>query len=142
MIIGVISPAEGWAARLAVRNTWANWSGDGLSWRESGPKLSWKMERFLRKKFNKTTTTTEETRHSYSVRVLFVVSRSLEPATMQKVEEEADIYRDLIVSDNPEGYSNLPLKTLSLMNYYLENCQNSRYLLKADDDIFVRKESF
>ena len=76
------------------------------------------------------------------MRVLFIMSRSLDPVTMLKVKEEARIYQDLIVSDNPEGYSNLPLKTLSLMNYYLDNCQNSRYLLKVDDDVFVREESF
>ena len=100
------------------------------------------MERFLEKKFNKSRTTTEMSHHSYSVRVLFMLSRSLDPVTMLKVKEEARIYQDLIVSDNPEGYSNLPLKTLSLMNYYLDNCQNSRYLLKVDDDVFVREESF
>ena len=104
--------------------------------------LGRKMERFLEKKFNKSRTTTEMSHHSYSVRVLFMLSRSLDPVTMLKVKEEARIYQDLIVSDNPEGYSNLPLKTLSLMNYYLDNCQNSRYLLKVDDDVFVREESF
>ena len=100
------------------------------------------MERFLEKKLNKSKTTTEEAHCSFSVRVLFVLSRILDAVTMLKVEEEARIYQDLIVSDNPEGYSNLPLKTLSLMNYYLEKCQNSRFLLKVDDDVFVRKESF
>ena len=69
-------------------------------------------------------------------------SRSLDPETMLKVEEEARIHRDLIVSDNPEGYSHLPLKTLSLMNYFLQNCQGARYLLKVDDDVFVRQDSF
>ena len=141
VLIGVISAAEGGTARLAVRKSWATWAGDGLSCRQAGPSLSRKMERFLRKKLNKSKTTTEETHCSYSVRVLFILNRSLDPVTMLKVEEEARIYQDLIVSDNPEGYSNLPLKTLSLMNYYLENCQNSRYLLKVDDDVFVRRES-
>ena len=142
LIIGVISPAEGVILRQAVRKTWAKWSGDDLSWRQSEPKISRKMERFLRRKFNKTTkSTNEENPHSYSVRVLFMLNRSRDPDTMLRVEEEACIFQDLIVSDNPEGYSNLPLKTLSVMNFYLENCRGSRFLLKTDDDVFVRKES-
>ena len=40
LIIGVISPAEGVILRQAVRETWAKWSGDDLSWRQSEPKIS------------------------------------------------------------------------------------------------------
>ena len=136
LLIGVVSPADGRNARLAVRHSWGAWAGDALTSRQEEKNLSRRMENFMRKKPKKMKT--EKSHKSYSVRILFLVSKSPDTDIMLSLDQEADTFRDLIISNNPEGYSNLPLKTLTLMDYYLGQCGNSRYLLKVDDDVFLR----
>ena len=136
LLVGVFSPAGGRSARLAVRNSWGGWAGVGLSSTQEKKSLSRRMENFLRKKLKKFKT--EETGKPYSVRIIFLVGSSPDTNTMLSLNQEADTFRDLLISSNPEGYSNLPLKTLTLMDYYLALCKSSRYLLKVDDDVFLR----
>ena len=136
LLVGVVSPAADRSARLAVRNSWGGWAGQALTSSQEKKSLSRRMETFLRKKLKKFKT--EEAGKPYSVRIIFLVGSSPDNNTMLSLDQEADTFRDLLISSNPEGYSNLPLKTLTLMDYYLAECKGSRYLLKVDDDVFLR----
>ena len=98
--------------------------------------MSRKMKKFFRRKF--TESKSEETHYYYSVKIIFMVSRSADGDIMSLLGQEADTFQDLVISDNQESYSNLPLKTLALMNYYIDYCKNSKYLVKVDQDVFLR----
>ena len=73
------------------------------------------------------------------VRVVFFLGHSdgkfkhLQP----KVIRESDIYGDIIQNKIVDSYRNLTLKTLVALKWSREHCSGAKFLMKADDDIFV-----
>ena len=77
-------------------------------------------------------------RKTPSLDLVFIVSSIKSRGDlMQQVDREAGDRQDILVSDNEDGYRNLPLKTLALMHYFHSHCHKAKYLLKVDDDVFV-----
>ena len=131
---GIISSPSQKTRRMAIRNTWAQWSGRNVTWREEGRKVSKNMKKFLeKKKLYKE----EEEHRSYSVRTFFIVGRVKSEEEMMALKEEAKEYGDILITNNKEGYSNLPLKTMAMMDYFINHCHNASYLVKMDDDVFL-----
>ncbi|KAJ8881922.1 hypothetical protein PR048_018408 [Dryococelus australis] len=63
---------------------------------------------------------------------------AVESITRQKaLQEESDMYGDMIQSQNVDRYRRLPLKTLSLLQWVDEHCPGARFVLKTDDDMFI-----
>ena len=105
-----------------------------MTWREEGRKVSKNMKKFLeKKKLYKE----EEEHRSYSVRTFFIVGRVKSEEEMMALKEEAKEYGDILITNNKEGYSNLPLKTMAMMDYFIKHCHNASYLVKMDDDVFL-----
>ena len=48
------------------------------------------------------------------------------------------MYQDLIISRVMDHYENLGLKTISALDWVIQNCAESEYVLKVDDDMFVQ----
>lgn len=53
------------------------------------------------------------------------------------LEEESNLYRDIIQQDFLDTYNNLTLKTLMGMEWVSKFCPNASYVMKADSDIFL-----
>ena len=132
--IGVISSPGQKTRRMAIRNTWGQWTRRKVTWRGKDRRISKNMKKFLEKR----NLYKEDIEHrSYSVSVFFTVGRVKSEEDMEFLHQEAEEYKDMLITNNKEGYSNLPLKTVAMMDYFTQHCHNASYLLKMDDDVFL-----
>uniref|UniRef100_A0A8D8WQW6 Hexosyltransferase n=1 Tax=Cacopsylla melanoneura TaxID=428564 RepID=A0A8D8WQW6_9HEMI len=55
----------------------------------------------------------------------------------QIVNEESNLYGDIIQGNFIDSYDNLTLKTVSMMEWIHDYCPESYFVLKTDDDMFI-----
>ena len=92
------------------------------------------MKKFLVKK----TGYKEDVEHmSYSVSLFFTVGTTKSEEDMMFLQQEAEEYGDILITNNKEGYTHLPLKTVAMMDYFTHHCHHASYLVKTDDDVFL-----
>jgi hypothetical protein len=92
------------------------------------------MKRFLVKK----NAYKEDFEHmSYSVSLFFTVGTTKSEEDMMFLQQEAEEYGDILITNNKEGYTHLPLKTVAMMDYFTHHCHHASYLVKTDDDVFL-----
>ncbi|XP_016127009.1 beta-1,3-galactosyltransferase 1-like [Sinocyclocheilus grahami] len=72
---------------------------------------------------------------------LFLLGYSTEPVLNQMVEQESQIFHDILVEDFVDSYHNLTLKTLMGMRWVTSFCPNTQYVMKTDSDIFVNMDN-
>ncbi|XP_056315535.1 beta-1,3-galactosyltransferase 1 [Danio aesculapii] len=72
---------------------------------------------------------------------LFLLGYSTEPVLNQMVEQESQIFHDILVEDFVDSYHNLTLKTLMGMRWVSLFCPNAQYVMKTDSDIFVNMDN-
>ncbi|NXU92861.1 B3GL1 acetylgalactosaminyltransferase, partial [Xiphorhynchus elegans] len=58
-------------------------------------------------------------------------------ATELSVEDESNLYGDIIQQDFRDTYNNLTLKTIMGFRWVSEFCPNTTFLMKADSDVFI-----
>ncbi|XP_021464350.2 beta-1,3-galactosyltransferase 1-like [Oncorhynchus mykiss] len=75
------------------------------------------------------------------VLTLFLLGRNTDPVLNQMVEQESQIFHDVVVEDFIDSYHNLTLKTLMGMRWVATFCSKAQYVLKTDSDIFVNMEN-
>jgi len=56
---------------------------------------------------------------------------------LEGIETEKHLYDDLIVANFQDSYDNLTLKTMSSLEWMDAYCNQSEYILKTDDDMFI-----
>jgi hypothetical protein len=56
---------------------------------------------------------------------------------LEGIETEKHLYDDLIVANFKDSYDNLTLKTMSTLEWMDSYCNQSEYILKTDDDMFI-----
>ena len=57
---------------------------------------------------------------------------------LRALEAESDRTGDLAITDNVDTYQNLTLKTLAGLAWATDKCPGAKFVLKADDDVFVQ----
>ncbi|XP_058836714.1 beta-1,3-galactosyltransferase 2-like isoform X3 [Topomyia yanbarensis] len=67
----------------------------------------------------------------------FVLGRTQDQRIADQLSAENYMYSDLIRGNFVDSYSNLTLKSISLLEWTSINCPNATYLLKTDDDMFI-----
>ncbi|XP_073318602.1 beta-1,3-galactosyltransferase 1-like [Pagrus major] len=83
----------------------------------------------------------ESTFPDVRVVTLFLLGRSTDTVLNQMVEQESQIFHDIVVEDFIDSYHNLTLKTLMGMRWVATFCAKAQYVLKTDSDIFVNMEN-
>ncbi|KAL8455648.1 hypothetical protein Emag_000470 [Eimeria magna] len=69
---------------------------------------------------------------------LFFVLGTVSSDKVQKaVEEEAEKHKDLLQHSAPDKYSNLALKTATIIEWMATSCPEAKFVLKADTDTLV-----
>ncbi|KAK6634389.1 hypothetical protein RUM43_011790 [Polyplax serrata] len=59
-------------------------------------------------------------------------------ATLQEaVEEESRVHKDVIQENFVDSYNNLTLKSVAMLKYVKNHCENVEFIFKCDDDMFV-----
>lgn len=74
------------------------------------------------------------------VALAFMVGVSVDPKIERNLQQESTLYEDIIRGNFIDSYSNLTLKTISTLEWVNTYCPNAKFLLKADDDMFINVE--
>uniref|UniRef100_A0A8D2NES6 Hexosyltransferase n=3 Tax=Passeriformes TaxID=9126 RepID=A0A8D2NES6_ZONAL len=75
------------------------------------------------------------------ISTLFLLGKNADPVLNQMVEQESQIFHDIIVEDFIDSYHNLTLKTLMGMRWVATFCSKAKYVMKTDSDIFVNMDN-
>ncbi|XP_063700796.1 beta-1,3-galactosyltransferase 1-like [Culicoides brevitarsis] len=68
---------------------------------------------------------------------VFILGKSSNPVDNEIAEEEAELYKDVIIEDFNESYQNLTIKTMFALKHFLRLMPDEKYFLKIDDDVFL-----
>ena len=90
---------------------------------------------YLKREAQRKTWVSEAKEHNISV--YFVIGLSQNETTNQLLKDESNKYQDIIQMQFIDTYFNQTLKTLSILRWAQNKCQNSKQIVKSDDDIFV-----
>jgi len=79
------------------------------------------------------------------IRLAFILGRDRECADVgsacsDAARRERRLYRDVIVADFVDTYRSLSLKSLSALVWARRHCRTARYIVKVDDDVYMRPE--
>ena len=72
-----------------------------------------------------------------NVKVLFLVGVDRVTSFRVEVAKESQLYGDIIQVDIGDNYTNLTSKSIAMLQWINDYCSNLKYLMKADDDVFV-----
>ncbi|KAK6483093.1 UNVERIFIED_CONTAM: hypothetical protein FKN15_066648 [Acipenser sinensis] len=72
---------------------------------------------------------------------LFLLGQNTDLVLNQMVEQESQIFHDIVVEDFIDSYHNLTLKTLMGMRWVTTFCPKAKYVMKTDSDIFVNMDN-
>ncbi|KAJ3592020.1 hypothetical protein NHX12_007150 [Muraenolepis orangiensis] len=72
---------------------------------------------------------------------VFLLGWNTDAVLNQMVEQESQIFHDIVVEDFVESYHNLTLKTMMGMRWVATFCPKAQYILKTDSDIFVNMDN-
>lgn len=70
-------------------------------------------------------------------RIFFVLGATNSTSLQNQLFEENEQYNDLIQGNFLDSYRNLTYKHVMSLKWFVNNCPNVKFLLRADDDIFV-----
>lgn len=73
----------------------------------------------------------------HSVRLVFLMGRTLDVKFSEQISKESHKYRDIVQEDFLDSYKNLSIKSTAMLKWAYNYCQKAKYLLKADDDMFI-----
>ena len=96
-----------------------------------------KWEHFTRRSDIRETWANTNVFHDISVRVIFILGKPEKKSDQIKVINENLAHHDIIQGDFIDSFENITRKCLIALHWINEYCTNARYVLKADDDIFI-----
>ena len=83
-------------------------------------------------------------RHTWSnynlfngLRVVFLTGLSPSDKVNKNLRIESEIYGDIVQADFADTYRNLTIKTMMGLKWVSQYCNNTRFVLKVDDDVVV-----
>uniref|UniRef100_A0A8C3WK67 Hexosyltransferase n=1 Tax=Catagonus wagneri TaxID=51154 RepID=A0A8C3WK67_9CETA len=110
LLLFVKTAPENYYRRSAIRNTWGN-------------------EKYVRSQLNA------------NVKTLFVLGTPSDPLTRERLQRrlvwEDQMYSDIIQQDFVDSFYNLTLKFLLQFRWANSFCPHAKFLMTADDDIFI-----
>lgn len=68
---------------------------------------------------------------------VFLLGRSEDERLQTKIDKEDELNHDIVQVDFMDSYYNLTLKTMSGLRWVNDFCQNARYTLFVDDDMYI-----
>ena len=70
-------------------------------------------------------------------KILFFVGKSRDETVNERLDKEFATSQDIVRLEFIEDYHNLTLKTLAFLEYFNEYCNNFKFAIKLDDDVFL-----
>lgn len=72
-----------------------------------------------------------------NMRIVFLLGMPEREATQTLIEHETMLYKDVIQGKFLDSYSNLTHKGVLGLRWVSEHCQNAKFVVKVDDDVFL-----
>lgn len=72
-----------------------------------------------------------------TMRTVFILGRTRDFIEQMKIKNENSAYGDIVQGDFLDTHQNLTVKAIMVTKWISEFCAHARYVIKADDDIFV-----
>ena len=79
----------------------------------------------------------KEAKEEYNMTVVFVLGLNKNQSINDLIRKESEKHQDIIQFDFIDAYFNFTLKVLAMFEWIHNNCPNTEYILKADDDVVV-----
>lgn len=76
-----------------------------------------------------------------SFKVIFLVGLVDKSKSQDTITQEGMDHQDILQVDIHEGYSNLTLKSIAMLQWVTRTCPGVKYILKCDDDVFINLET-
>lgn len=91
---------------------------------------------FNRRELIRRTWASQKGHDGEEIKYIFFVGNDHRPTNQQKLQEEFNLFGDLVEEDFDETYKNLTLKTIGQLKWVTYFCPNAKYGLHIDDDVF------
>ncbi|XP_015599136.1 beta-1,3-galactosyltransferase 1-like [Cephus cinctus] len=75
--------------------------------------------------------------HRKDVSVLFMLGITTDIYLERKLKHEQEVFADIVRGNFLDTYTNLTLKTVSILEWVDRYCAQVQFVLKADDDVFI-----
>ncbi|XP_020279121.1 beta-1,3-galactosyltransferase 1-like isoform X2 [Pseudomyrmex gracilis] len=75
--------------------------------------------------------------YNFTVKVAFLLGQSDNDTLNNLIVEESSQYNDIVQERFLDTYNNLTLKSVMMLKWVMSNCDQTKYLMKTDDDMFV-----
>ncbi|CAG5122493.1 unnamed protein product [Candidula unifasciata] len=72
-----------------------------------------------------------------NLKLVFILGKPADQMTQYQIESEFAAYSDIIQGNFSDTFKNLTYKAVTLLVWVNAHCPNARYIVKADDDMFV-----
>lgn len=76
-----------------------------------------------------------------NVAVVFLVGQSRNNDLNHQVSKEAELYRDIVQVELVDDYKILTHKSIAMLQWLNDYCTNSKFYLKADDDMYINVDN-
>ena len=73
----------------------------------------------------------------FRVLTMFTLALSKNHTVNTKIRQEAETEGDMVIFDFLDDFKNLTLKTMASFEWITQNCNNTKFVLKTDEDTFV-----
>lgn len=68
---------------------------------------------------------------------MFVLGQSNDPSVQNRIEDESNMYGDILQIEMIDTYYNLTVKGVGLINWLNSQCSHVDFVFKVDDDVYV-----
>ena len=72
-----------------------------------------------------------------NVKVVFIIGQADNEKQQLKIKGESNKYGDIIQESFVDTYENLTIKSLMLLKWFEQNCHQTQYVMKSDDDMYI-----
>lgn len=76
-----------------------------------------------------------QTRYGKSVKTIFILGAS--PSHQENITRENDVYNDIIQASFGDSYQNVSYKIALYLKWTARYCSGVKFVVKADDDVFI-----
>ena len=78
---------------------------------------------------------------SLNTKVVFLVGEDPTGRMQSHIEKESDLFGDVIQVELRDSYDNLTYKSIAMLQWIHDYCENSNFYMKADDDVYANLEN-
>ncbi|KAL1513996.1 hypothetical protein ABEB36_003327 [Hypothenemus hampei] len=77
------------------------------------------------------------TMNHFNVSFYFLLGLTRDLEIQKRIIQESQQFNDIIQENFYDSYNNLTLKSAMMLKVFTQHCRSAKYLLKADDDIYL-----